>query len=334
MIDLYCRSAYKRPPETVVLDVDTTFCPTYGDQEGTCWSKHHDGRGYAPFHVGDVHTGAIVAVALHPAKTPSGAELLPLAKFLVRNIRRHWPETQIVLRGDSHFARKELMDWCEGQEGVGYVLGLAKNRALHGQEQVREAVAKARRMCGPELGDFARTHCEFRYSAQSWKTARRIVGRVLVRRREFMNSKDACVEVDHRYVVTSLETGLPEDIYETEYCMRGQAENLIKFFKRQMNGDRLPCASAVSNQLRLLLHAHAYVTMWAVRAASGLRTEFNYVRKTLIKIGASVRATRTRIHMALSSSCPNQELFREVLIRLRGKKFIDPANPPPPYALG
>lgn len=117
LIDLYCGSAYDEPPESIVLDIDATFCQTYGEQEGACWSTHHGGHGYAPIHAYDIHTGAIVCAALQPAKTPSGKELVPLARFLIRNVRRHWPKTQIILRGDSHFARWELMDLCEGLEG-------------------------------------------------------------------------------------------------------------------------------------------------------------------------------------------------------------------------
>ena len=32
LIDLYCRSAHKRPPKSVILDVDTTFCQTCGER--------------------------------------------------------------------------------------------------------------------------------------------------------------------------------------------------------------------------------------------------------------------------------------------------------------
>ena len=34
--------------------------------------------------------------------------------------------------------------------------------------------------------------------------------------------------LDIRFVVTSIEIGSTEHIYETLYCARGQAENLIK----------------------------------------------------------------------------------------------------------
>ena len=67
---------------------------------------------------------------LRPGNTPSGTESRTLIKHLVRRIRRHWPRTRIVLRGDSHYGRAEAMAWCE-ENGIDYIFGLAGNRALH-----------------------------------------------------------------------------------------------------------------------------------------------------------------------------------------------------------
>ena len=44
---------------------------------------------------------------------------LGLAETLVRRIRRHWPNTRIVFRGDSHYGRREAMAWCEENGGPG-----------------------------------------------------------------------------------------------------------------------------------------------------------------------------------------------------------------------
>ena len=46
-----------------------------------------------------------------------------MLKHLVRRIRRHWPRTRIVFRGDSHYGRPEAMAWCE-DNGVDYIFGL------------------------------------------------------------------------------------------------------------------------------------------------------------------------------------------------------------------
>ena len=48
---------------------------------------------------------------------------------IVAQIRERWPETRILLRADSGFAREELRGWCE-DNGVGFLFGLAQNRRL------------------------------------------------------------------------------------------------------------------------------------------------------------------------------------------------------------
>jgi hypothetical protein len=74
--------------------------------------------------------------------------------------------------------------------------------------------------------------------------------------------------MDIRYVVTSLTEGSPEHIYDTLYCARGQAENLIKRHKTQLASDRTSCRSANANQMRLILHTAAYWLMWRVQQPS------------------------------------------------------------------
>jgi len=40
-------------------------------------------------------------------------------------------------------------------------------------------------------------------------------------------------------------------VYETIYCARGQAENLIKLHKAQLASGRTSCRSPLANQMRL-----------------------------------------------------------------------------------
>jgi hypothetical protein len=52
-----------------------------------------------------------------------------------------------------------------------------------------------------------------------------------------------------------------EHVYDTLYCARGQAENLIKMHKGQLASDRASCPSPLANQMRLILHTAAYWLM-------------------------------------------------------------------------
>ena len=57
----------------------------------------------------------------------------PAPPPLIRRIRRHWPHTRILIRGDSHYGRSEVMDWCDAND-VGFILGLSGNPVLAAQD--------------------------------------------------------------------------------------------------------------------------------------------------------------------------------------------------------
>ena len=66
--------------------------------------------------------------------------------------------------------------------------------------------------------------------------------------------------LDIRFVVTNIARGSAEWIYDSLYCARGQAENLIKLHKTQLPRiAQLPFA--IANQVRLVLHTAAYWLM-------------------------------------------------------------------------
>jgi hypothetical protein len=92
-------------------------------------SRREHGGCFLPIHVYDTATSRPVAVILRPGKTPSGQEVRAHLRRLVRRIRQHWPTTQITIRGDGHYARPEVMAWCE-DNGIDYVLGLPGNAVL------------------------------------------------------------------------------------------------------------------------------------------------------------------------------------------------------------
>ena len=91
----------------------------HGHQQLSLFHAHYDARCFLSIHVHHVEIGRPVAVLLRPGKTTSGAEVRILIKHLVRRIRRDWPRTRPTFRGDSHYGRREAMDWCEAK-GVDY----------------------------------------------------------------------------------------------------------------------------------------------------------------------------------------------------------------------
>ena len=118
--------------------------------------------------------------------------------------------------------------------------------------------------------------------------------------------------LDIRYVVTNITRGSAEWLYDSLYCARGQAENLIKLHKSQLASDRTSCRSPLANQVRLMLHTAAYWLMLTLRDAIPkpqplASAEFTTLRLRLIKIAARITETATpgahRLRRRLPRGC-------------------------------
>jgi hypothetical protein len=121
--------------------------------------------------------------------------------------------------------------------------------------------------------------------------------------------------LDIRYVVSNITDGDAEWLYETLYCGRGQAENLIKLHKSQLASDRTSWRSALANQVRLIQHTAAYWLMLTVRDAippdhALAVAEFTTLRLRILKIAARITETTTRVRLAFAAGCPHAALFR------------------------
>jgi len=290
-------ASYATPPARVTLDIDDSCDVVHGHQQLSLFNAHYDERCFLPIHVYDAETSRPVAVILRPGKTPSGVEVRAHLRRLVRRIRARWPTTRILLRGDGHYARPEAMTWCEDND-VDYVFGLSGTKPLSRKvDDTADAVRTERALA--DL-DVVRGFAETRYRAGSWGAVARIEATRL--------------GLDIRFVVTNLDHGSAEWLYETLYCARGQAENLIKLHKTQLASDRTSCRSACANQVRLVLHTAAFWLMLAVRDAIPksrdlAKAEFATLRLKLIKIAARVVEMASRVRLAFAAACPNADLF-------------------------
>ena len=303
MIDLWCRG-HRRPPKSITLDIDDTVDVVHGHQQMSLFNAHYDERCFLPIHVYDADSGHCVAVLLRPGKTPSGKEIRGHLRRLIRRIRMHWTRTRITIRGDSHYGRSEVMDWCDAND-VGFILGLSGNAVLAAQVEATADAVRTRRAIG-DL-DAVRHWTETRYGAKSWPGPRRVAARIEATRQG----------LDIRYVVTNIRGGTAWWLYECLYCARGQAENLIKLHKTQLASDRTSCRSPLANQMRLFLHTAAYWLMLSIRTAIPrlhplARAEFATLHLRLLKLAARISETATRVRIAFATTCPEAALFRSL----------------------
>jgi hypothetical protein len=303
--------AHPRPLHEVVLDLDATDDPIHGTQEGRFFHGYYGNYCYLPLYIfaGDF----LLCARLRTSDVDAAAGALEEVQRLVARIRERWPDTRLVLRADSGFARDDLMAWCE-DNGVDFVFGLARNKRLEGMiatdlELVR-AVSREEREGAP-----TRAFRELRYQTRdSWTRERRVVAKA-----EWLGDKH-----NPRFVVTSLSerTHPAQALYEELYCARGDMENRIKEQQLGLFADRTSAHTLRANQLRLWFASVAYVLLnllrhFGLKGTELERAQAGTIRLKLLKVAALVRVSVRRVVLSLSAAAPVKDLFARIADQLR-----------------
>ena len=291
-------------PARLVLDFDATEDEIHGRQERRFFHGYYDCYCFLPLYVfcGD----KLLVSYLRPSNIDAALHAGPILKLLVKKLRAAWPGVQIVMRGDSGFARPRIMSWCE-RNGVDFILGLARNARL---ETLSRPLMDAAKKGFGETKEKQRIFEWLTYKADSWRRHRRVIAKA---------EYDAKGE-NPRYVVTTLP-GDAKTLYDSEYCARGEMENRIKEHQSELFGGRTSCHKFASNQFRLMLVSAAYVLMEHIRAHGLKGTELEQaqcstIRLKLLKIGARIVKSARRIVFHLSGGYPHAALLTVALARL------------------
>lgn len=297
------------PPKQIVLDIDATDTTLHGDQPGRHYHGYYHDYCYLPLYI---FCGQhILCAKLRPSNIDASRGTLVQVQRIVQQIRERWPRTRIILRADSGFCRDELMHWCE-QQSVDYVFGLAKNRRL-----IR-AIGKALHEVSEHYqrtGEVTRQFVELDYRTQkSWSRSRRVVAKA-----EHLAGDKS----NPRFIVSSISADeiAAAELYEDEYCPRGEAENRIKEQQLQLFAQRLSTTTFRANQLRLWLSALAYTLSralihLALHGSSWATIQTATLRDRLLKIGVRVCVTARKVWLHLSSGFPDQAIFAHAYDRL------------------
>src|SRR5215831_13425926 len=293
-------ASYASAPKVIVLDVDDTEDPVHGGQEHARYDGYYGGYCFMPLHVYEGLSGRLITTILK-AKRFTGAQMLAVLKRLVKHLRRAWPETLLIFRGDSHFAYPEVMQWIEEQPELHYVTGLTSNAVL--KELAQDVVEQAQRAYARVERKVTRFHST-RYQAGTWSRSRRVVIKVEVSEQG----------VNTRFVVTDLERARTQLRSQHIYCARGQTENEIKDHKLYLKSDRTACHRFEANQFRLFLHSAAYVLLDTLRrdvlrATQWASATMETIQLRILKLGARVQEFQNRIQISLPSSCPMAPVF-------------------------
>ena len=293
-------SSYTNAPGAIVIDCDDTNNDTYGQQQLTLFNSYYHGHCYMPLHIYEGLSGKLITTILKPGRRNKQNNVASLLKKIVRHLRKQWPDTMIIVRGDSHFASKDFMQWCTERPMTGYITGLSGNKKLH---QLAALTIESAEREFKQYGKPVKRYHSFMYQAGSWDAAQKVVVKVEV----------SSMGTNIRYVVTNLVQIRAKELYEKGYCTRGAMELRIKEHKLYLKSDRSSCNSFYANQFRLFLHSIAYVLLQTMQKQLFKGTEyanatFKTIQNKIIKTAAWVKEMKTRIKVEFPKSCITKEL--------------------------
>jgi hypothetical protein len=291
----------RKPPDGIVLDLDSSESPTYGEQEGSIWNGHFRCTCYHPLFLfnqfGDLERCLLRPGNVHSAEDWRAVLEPVLARYRGRGLK-------LYFRGDAAFAKPELYETLEA-EGVQYAIRLPGNRVLMGRIGHLLTRPVGRPPKKPQV-----FHASFSYQAQSWGKPRRVVAKVEWHQGELYPRVG--------FIVTNLSR--PAERVVKFYNGRGTAEQWIKEGKQALRWTRLSCRAFRGNAVRLQLFALAY------NLANFLRTlalpdevaqwSLTTLRERLVKIGARiVRHGRYMVFQLAEVAVP-RALFAAILRRI------------------
>src|SRR5262249_31533712 len=209
-------ASYPEPPAAIVLDLDHSDDPTHGQQEFAFTNHHYQSYCYLPLFIFEGTSHALVTACLRPGKRPAGAENAMIFVRLLAYLRRHWPQTPILVRGASHFATPEVLAGLTHRRRIDFVFGLAGHAVVlrhaapvmqeaRSLSQQRTALAHAHGEPPPARRRLDEACCS---AAASWSQPWRVIVQA-----EGMAAGD-----NPRFVVTSFTAPTPQQVYDDLYC--------------------------------------------------------------------------------------------------------------------
>jgi hypothetical protein len=226
-------------PQRVVLDMDSTEIPVYGQQEQSAYNGHFESTCYHPLLLFN-REGDCLAAKLRPGNVHSAEDW---EELLLPEIERQQKlGKEVVFRADAAFAKPEIYEALE-ERGVKYAIRIPANESLE-----RDIAELLTRPVGRPSHKPVVWYKGFLYQAASWKTARRVVAKVEFHFGELFPRVG--------FIVTNLETDSRAVV--RFYNKRGTAEQWIKEGKQAVKMTRLSCHRFRSNEVRLMLSVIAY----------------------------------------------------------------------------
>jgi hypothetical protein len=288
----------RRPPKSIVLDMDSSESETFGAQEGSAYNGHFGCTCYHPLFVFN-QLGDLERCALRSGNVHSAAGWRDVLEPVV--VRYRGTVKRRYFRGDAAFANPEIYEFLEA-EGYGYAIRLPTNSVLQGK-----IGHLLKRSVGRPPQKVRRCYASFSYRAQSWNKSRHVVAKVEWHPGELYPRVG--------FIVTNLPRSAEGIV--AFYNQRGTCEQYIKEGKNAIKWTRLSCRSFAANAVRLQLHALAYNLGNFMRTLAMPKTaepwSLTSLREKLIKIGAKVVRHGRYVTFHMAEVAVPREMFADIL---------------------
>jgi hypothetical protein len=126
----------RKPPDGIVLDMDSSVSPTYGVQEGATYNGHLAGNCYHPLLLFN-QFGDLERILLRPGNAHSAEDWQVVLEPVIGRYRERGID--LYFRADAAFAKPELYERLEA-EGIRYAIRLPANRVL--QERISHLLTR------------------------------------------------------------------------------------------------------------------------------------------------------------------------------------------------
>jgi hypothetical protein len=299
--ELMARAEVIDSPRRVVLDMDSTEVPVYGEQEQSAYNGHFESTCYHPLLLFN-REGDCLAAKLRPGNVHSAEGW---EELLLPEIKRQQQRgKEVVFRADAAFAKPELYAALEARN-VKYAIRLPSN------DNLERHVAKllTRPVGRPSYKPVVRLK-SFLYQAASWTTERRVVAKVEFHFGELFPRVG--------FIVTNLTASNRAVV--RFYNKRGTAEQWIKEGKQAVAMTRLSCHRFRSNEVRLWLSLIAYNlgNLWRrlVLPARIDSWSLTSLQQRLVKTGGRLVKHARYYWLLLAESHLTRRIFGEILRKI------------------
>ncbi len=299
--ELIARAEAIDSPARVVLDMDSTKIPVYGEQEQSAYNGHFESTCYHPLLLFN-REGDCLAAKLRPGNVHSAEGWEELLLPEIEHQRRQGKE--VVFRADAACAKPEVYEALEERE-VKYAIRLPANDNL--ERSIRELLKRP--VGRPSYRPVVR-YKSFLYQVASWKRARRVVAKVEFHFGELLPRVG--------FIVTNLAPDKRAVV--RFYNKRGTAERWIKEGKQAVKMTRLSCHRFRANEVRLWLSLIAYNldNLWRRLVLPGRIGNWSLtsLQQRLVKIGGRLIKHARYYWLLLAESHLTRRLVGSMLQRI------------------